>query len=220
MDARGKLRRVRRRTLLKFPEAFNPSPTLPQKAHPGALRRGPGLLRLYGGEGPAAAPAGAWAASGPQPREDAFPRCRCRLSGSPSCQLSSFSCSSFSHPQANPTVTQASIPLPQNPTQPTKTQTSRHQHKSKTKPQHRLRNRPTATPRLRNRQDVVDRPFATVTYTEAVKLLKSSGHKFEYPVSWGLDLQSEHERFLSETVRSSRWRREVQAGGGRFSVAM
>jgi len=49
-------------------------------------------------------------------------------------------------------------------------------------------------------QDVVDRPFATVTYTEAVKLLKSSGHKFEYPVNWGLDLQSEHERFLSETV--------------------
>jgi asparaginyl-tRNA synthetase len=47
---------------------------------------------------------------------------------------------------------------------------------------------------------VVDRPFATVTYTEAVRLLASSGHAFEYPVAWGLDLQSEHERYLSETV--------------------
>ncbi|GBF89590.1 asparaginyl-tRNA synthetase [Raphidocelis subcapitata] len=48
--------------------------------------------------------------------------------------------------------------------------------------------------------DVVNKPFATVTYTEAVRLLIASGHKFDYPVSWGLDLQSEHERFLSETV--------------------
>ena len=49
-------------------------------------------------------------------------------------------------------------------------------------------------------QDVLERPFATVTYTEAVRLLLASGHKFDYPVSWGLDLQSEHERLLSETV--------------------
>jgi hypothetical protein len=49
-------------------------------------------------------------------------------------------------------------------------------------------------------QDVVEKPFATVTYTEAIQLLKSSGHKFDYPVEWGLDMQSEHERFLSETV--------------------
>jgi asparaginyl-tRNA synthetase len=47
---------------------------------------------------------------------------------------------------------------------------------------------------------VVEKPFATVTYTEAIKLLQQSGHKFDYPVSWGLDMQSEHERFLSETV--------------------
>lgn len=51
------------------------------------------------------------------------------------------------------------------------------------------------------KQDVVDKPFATVTYTEAIKLLLKSGHKFDYPVSWGLDLQSEHERYLSEKVR-------------------
>lgn len=51
------------------------------------------------------------------------------------------------------------------------------------------------------KQDVAEKPFATVTYTEAIKLLQKSGHKFEYPVSWGLDMQSEHERFLSETVR-------------------
>jgi asparaginyl-tRNA synthetase len=43
-------------------------------------------------------------------------------------------------------------------------------------------------------QDVLDKPFATVTYTEAVNLLKKSGKKFDYPVEWGLDLQSEHER--------------------------
>jgi aspartyl/asparaginyl-tRNA synthetase len=50
-------------------------------------------------------------------------------------------------------------------------------------------------------QDVVEKPFATVTYTEAVKLLQKSGHKFEYPVKWGADLQSEHERFLTEQAR-------------------
>lgn len=54
---------------------------------------------------------------------------------------------------------------------------------------------------LQRLQDVAERPFATVTYTEAVKLLRASGHQFEYPVAWGADLQSEHERFLSETVR-------------------
>lgn len=42
--------------------------------------------------------------------------------------------------------------------------------------------------------DVVDKPFATVTYTEAIKLLLASGRDFENPVSWGIDLSSEHER--------------------------
>ena len=43
-------------------------------------------------------------------------------------------------------------------------------------------------------QDVLDKPFATVTYTEAITLLQQSKKKFDYPVKWGLDLQSEHER--------------------------
>ncbi|WIA31797.1 hypothetical protein OEZ86_002666 [Tetradesmus obliquus] len=49
-------------------------------------------------------------------------------------------------------------------------------------------------------QDVLDKPFATVTYTEAIKLLLASGKQFEYPVAWGIDLQSEHERYLSEVI--------------------
>ena len=43
--------------------------------------------------------------------------------------------------------------------------------------------------------------FARVTYTEAIEILEKAvagGHKFEYPVSWGIDLQTEHERFLTE----------------------
>jgi asparaginyl-tRNA synthetase len=39
-----------------------------------------------------------------------------------------------------------------------------------------------------------------MTYTDAVDLLTSSGHKFEFPVTWGADLQSEHERFIAEQV--------------------
>ena len=42
--------------------------------------------------------------------------------------------------------------------------------------------------------------FGRVTYTEAVELLKSSGKEFEYPVEWGTDLQTEHERYLSEEI--------------------
>jgi asparaginyl-tRNA synthetase len=47
-------------------------------------------------------------------------------------------------------------------------------------------------------QTVVDKPFERLTYTEAVDILQKSGQHFEFPVSWGLDLQSEHERFLTE----------------------
>ncbi len=45
---------------------------------------------------------------------------------------------------------------------------------------------------------LVDANFSRITYTEAVELLKKSGKKFEYPVEWGVDLQTEHERYLTE----------------------
>jgi len=54
---------------------------------------------------------------------------------------------------------------------------------------------PTLIERL---QFVIDNPFKRITYTEAVQILEQSGQKFEFPVSWGADLQSEHERFLVE----------------------
>ena len=47
-------------------------------------------------------------------------------------------------------------------------------------------------------QGIVDSNFERITYSEAVDLLKASGEKFEFPVDWGLDLQSEHERYLTE----------------------
>jgi asparaginyl-tRNA synthetase len=45
---------------------------------------------------------------------------------------------------------------------------------------------------------VVDRPFRRMSYEEAIELLKASGEKFEFPVEYGLNLQSEHERWLTE----------------------
>lgn len=45
---------------------------------------------------------------------------------------------------------------------------------------------------------IVDTPFERATYSYAVRILEKSGKKFDYPVKWGLDLQSEHERFLAE----------------------
>lgn len=45
---------------------------------------------------------------------------------------------------------------------------------------------------------VVENDFVRLDYTEGIKILMESGAKFEYPVSWGLDLQSEHERYLVE----------------------
>ncbi|MBE5801808.1 MAG: asparagine--tRNA ligase [Clostridiales bacterium] len=45
---------------------------------------------------------------------------------------------------------------------------------------------------------IVNSDFARCSYTEAIEILKSSGQKFEYPVEWGVDLQTEHERYLSE----------------------
>src|SRR5262249_16284519 len=45
---------------------------------------------------------------------------------------------------------------------------------------------------------VVERPFVRVPYTEAIQILNASGKKFEFPVTYGQNLQSEHERFLTE----------------------
>jgi len=47
-------------------------------------------------------------------------------------------------------------------------------------------------------QFVADKPFQRVSYTEAVEILIASGQKFDYPVTYGVNLQSEHERFLTE----------------------
>ena len=47
-------------------------------------------------------------------------------------------------------------------------------------------------------EHVAGSDFGRVSYTEAVDILMKSGHKFDYPVSWGCDLQTEHERFLTE----------------------
>ena len=45
---------------------------------------------------------------------------------------------------------------------------------------------------------VANSDFARCTYTEAIEILKNCGQKFEYPVGWGMDLQTEHERYLAE----------------------
>jgi asparaginyl-tRNA synthetase len=48
-------------------------------------------------------------------------------------------------------------------------------------------------------QGIVDTPFVRMDYTEAIRILENlKGVKFEYPVQWGMDLQSEHERYLAE----------------------
>ncbi len=47
---------------------------------------------------------------------------------------------------------------------------------------------------------IVNADFGRVTYTEAVELLKKSGKEFQYPVEWGIDLQTEHERYLTEEI--------------------
>lgn len=52
---------------------------------------------------------------------------------------------------------------------------------------------------LRTRLEfVIQRPFVRIEYVEALKILKESGRKFEFPVEYGVNLQSEHERYLTE----------------------
>ena len=58
-----------------------------------------------------------------------------------------------------------------------------------------LRIEPGVVARLRH---IIETPFRRLTYTEGVDILKKSGKSFEYPVEWGTDLQSEHERYLTE----------------------
>ena len=47
-------------------------------------------------------------------------------------------------------------------------------------------------------QRVIDAPFERLSYSQAIAILQASGESFEFPVEWGRDLQSEHERFLTE----------------------
>ncbi|MFN4067694.1 MAG: asparagine--tRNA ligase [Thermosynechococcus sp.] len=47
-------------------------------------------------------------------------------------------------------------------------------------------------------EQMATQPFARLSYTEAIQVLEKSGRAFEFPVAWGLDLQSEHERYLAE----------------------
>ena len=49
-------------------------------------------------------------------------------------------------------------------------------------------------------EELISNDFGTVTYTEAIELLKNSGENFQYPVEWGCDLQTEHERYISEKI--------------------
>lgn len=53
-------------------------------------------------------------------------------------------------------------------------------------------------PLLEKLRFVLEHPFERITYTEAISILERSGKKFEFPVKWGIDLQSEHERYLVE----------------------
>ena len=49
-------------------------------------------------------------------------------------------------------------------------------------------------------QNLIEADFGQITYTEAVKLLEQHKEEFEYPVYWGCDLQTEHERYLTEKI--------------------
>jgi asparaginyl-tRNA synthetase len=53
---------------------------------------------------------------------------------------------------------------------------------------------------LETANNIINNQFERLTYTEAVKFLEKADVKFDYPVSWGADLQSEHERYLAEQL--------------------
>jgi len=65
-------------------------------------------------------------------------------------------------------------------------------------------------------ENIVNSDFARVTYTEAIDILKKSGKEFEYPVDFGMDLQTEHERYLTEDYYKKPtfvidWPKEIKA---------
>ena len=65
-------------------------------------------------------------------------------------------------------------------------------------------------------EEFVDSSFERIEYTEAVRILEASGKKFEYPIAWGKDLQTEHERYLTEEhigkpVIVVDWPKEIKA---------
>ncbi|WP_013322851.1 asparagine--tRNA ligase [Gloeothece verrucosa] len=53
---------------------------------------------------------------------------------------------------------------------------------------------------LETAENIINNEFGRITYTEAIELLEKADRKFEYPVEWGIDLQSEHERYLAEEL--------------------
>jgi len=53
---------------------------------------------------------------------------------------------------------------------------------------------------IENFERILSQDFETITYTEGIDLLSKAKEKFEFPVSWGSDLQSEHERYLCEKI--------------------
>ena len=69
---------------------------------------------------------------------------------------------------------------------------------------------------LERLNNIVSNEFGVITYEDAVKLLSECGEKFEYPIGWGYDLQTEHERYLTEKVFKkpvfvTNWPREIKA---------
>jgi len=53
---------------------------------------------------------------------------------------------------------------------------------------------------IKRLENLINCDFETMTYSDVIKVLQDAGQKFEFPVEWGLDLQSEHERYLSEVI--------------------
>jgi asparaginyl-tRNA synthetase len=53
---------------------------------------------------------------------------------------------------------------------------------------------------IKELKELSEKPFVRISYTDAIKELEKAKEKFEFPVGWGHDLQSEHERFLTDKV--------------------